>query len=59
MAAWLGKATICFGTVCGCARAAVVFAVFEWYSPMPLPRGRVEANCFLPLGSPGVYHSEL
>jgi len=30
MAAWLGNADVCFGTVCGCARAAVVFAVFEW-----------------------------
>lgn len=30
MAAWLGNATVCFGTVCGCARAAVVFAMFEW-----------------------------
>lgn len=30
MAAWLGNATVCYGTVCGCARAAVVFSVFEW-----------------------------
>jgi len=30
IAAWVGNLTVCFGTVCGCARAAVVFAVFEW-----------------------------
>lgn len=32
MAAWLGNASLCYGTVCGCARAAVVFSVFEWYA---------------------------
>lgn len=30
MAAWVGNTSVCYGTVCGCARAAVVFSVFEW-----------------------------
>ncbi|KAF8476229.1 membrane-associating domain-containing protein [Kalaharituber pfeilii] len=30
MAAWVGNTRTCFGTVCGCARAAVVISVFEW-----------------------------
>jgi len=30
LASWVGNLSVCFGTVCGCARGAVVFAVFEW-----------------------------
>lgn len=31
MASYCGNLTLCFGTVCGCARATVVFGVFVWY----------------------------
>lgn len=30
IAAWLGDQQVCYGTVCGCARATAVFGAFSW-----------------------------
>lgn len=36
LAVFLGD-RVCFGSVCSCAKAATVFAAFEWYDIMSFP----------------------